>query len=232
SGGSSGGYGSSGGSSGGWSTSMPVDTTVPMAPVDGAAPAPAPAPGPAVPMTSINSATLIVSVPADAKVYVNGKLTTSTGTLRRYVSNNLEPGFTYTYELRAERTVEGKPVTETQLIKVRAGQTADLAFNFTGNEADGKIAEQPAATKLTLHVPADAKVYLSGNVTRSTGEVREFTTTRLAKGQEWNDYTVRIEIERDGKTISKEEKLTLVGGQARDLSVDLDAPQLALTPAR
>ena len=47
------------------------------------------------------SAVLSVHVPNDAKVYVNGMLTRSTGSDRRYVSNGLRPGFNYTYEVRA-----------------------------------------------------------------------------------------------------------------------------------
>ncbi len=201
-------------------------TTVPGTPApalkpatEGAAPAPRDS-------TSLTSATLIVSVPAEARVFVNGKLTTSTGTLRRYVSNNLEPGFTYTYELRAEMMVGGKMATESKTVKVRAGESADLAFNLDSIQ-DEKVAEQPARTNLTLLVPADAKVFLAGVETRSFGPVREFSTTRLANGQEWKDYTVRIEIERDGQKLVKNQTLTLVGGEARELSLDFDLADVA-----
>jgi uncharacterized protein (TIGR03000 family) len=240
SGGSSGGWGSSGGSSGGWGSSggssggymMPGTSAPVMTPGQPGmmTPAPAPAPGPApAPMTSLQrSATLVVSVPKDARVFVNDKATTSTGEIRRYVSNNLEPGYSYTYTLRAEMIVDGKTVTETKVIKVRAGETADLAFALNG-EDEGKIAEQPGRTTLTLNVPADAKVYLSGTATQSAGTVREFTTAKLTNGQEWKDYTVRVEIERDGQKIAKEEHLTLRGGENRELSIDFDAPQVAST---
>lgn len=186
-----------------------------------------PAPAPA-PMTSTQrSATIVVNVPADARVFVNDKATTSTGMVRRYVSNNLEAGYSYTYTLRAEMVVDGKTVTETKIIKVRAGETTDLAFAFD-NSSDSKIAEQPARTTLTLNVPADAKVFLAGSATQSAGTVREFTTSKLNNGQTWNDYTVRVEIERNGQKISKEEKLALVGGENREIAFDLDAAQVAM----
>ena len=54
-----------------------------------------------------NSALLTVSVPADARVLVNGVPTRSTGDVRRYVSRNLNPGFSYTYEVTTEATVNG-----------------------------------------------------------------------------------------------------------------------------
>ena len=43
------------------------------------------------------SALLTVSVPADARVYINGKATSSTGSFRQYASPNLSQGKTYTY---------------------------------------------------------------------------------------------------------------------------------------
>src|SRR6185437_12821873 len=94
---------------------------------------------------------------------------------------------------------------------------------------EGQIAEQPLNTSLTLHVPADAKVYLSGNETKSSGETRRFSTTKLANGREWQDYAIRVEIERDGQTLTREETVSLKAGEARELTVGFDAPQFAQT---
>src|SRR5262249_45556477 len=102
-----------------------------------------------------------------------------------------------------------------------AGETADLAFNFEDNQNE-KVAEQPNRTNLTLRVPAEAKVFLAGAETRSSGAVREFSTSKLAAGQEWNDYVVRVELDRNGEKLVNEQKLTLVGGQDRELNVDFD----------
>ena len=52
-------------------------------------------------------------------------------------------------------------------------------------------------------MPADAKVFLAGNESKSTGANREFVTTKLAAGQSWDNYTVRVELMRNGQTISK-----------------------------
>ena len=185
----------------------------------------APKPGPRD-GTSINSATIIVSVPAEARVFVNGKVTSSTGTVRRYVSHNLEAGFSYTYELRAEMVVDGRVVAESKSITVRAGEAADLAFNFDA-DAQEKVADQKGRTNLTLKVPADARVTLAGSATQSFGEVREFSTARLAAGQEWNNYVVRVELDRDGQKLVKEQTLTLRGGESRELSFDFDVAQVA-----
>ena len=221
SGGSSGySYGSSGGSSGssGGSSGMSGGAAY-----YGAVPG-----GVVMSETPADAAVLQVNVPADAKVFVNGYETTSTGESRRYVSSGLENGKSYTYELKAEIVRDGKPVTESQTVKMQAGQTQQVTFALNANPAAGeKVVSEPSKTKLTLKVPADAKVFIAGYETKATGEVREFATAKLAAGQAWDNYTVRVEAMRDGQLVSHEEKLTLIGGEDRSLEVNLDAPKLA-----
>src|SRR5436190_3360164 len=40
-------------------------------------------------------------------------------------------------------------------------------------------------TRLTIHVPAEAKISLAGVDTKQSGAVRQFATSRLAAGQNW-----------------------------------------------
>lgn len=237
-GGSSGGWGSSGGSSGGWGSSggssggaLYYSPDVPMTPVDpsavpatppAAAPAPgsapAPAPGTSTSTTSVDGL-LAVSVPQDAKIYVNGQATSSTGEARQYVSRNLQPGFNYSYEVRAEVVRDGRTVEQVKKIDLRAGETANLAFDFP---AGGEI-----ETSLTVHVPSEAKVFLAGNATKASGETRVFRTTGLSSSKAWNGYTVRVELERGGRTIVKEETISLKAGQSQELSFDFDGDKVA-----
>ena len=77
-------------------------------------------------------------------------------------------------------------------------------------------------TRLTLHVPADAKVTLAGVETKQTGEVREFATSKLAAGQSWGEYKVVVETTRDGKTLVEERTINLIGGQDQDLAVNFE----------
>jgi uncharacterized protein (TIGR03000 family) len=154
------------------------------------------------------SGMLRVEVPADAKVFVNDKLTTSTGTHRQYVSNGLKAGQNYSYDVRVEYTVDGKPVTENKQITLTAGSDELLSFSAP--------AAEPVATTLKMNVPAEAKVTLAGVSTSTTGESREYTTGRLSAGQEWADYVVTVEFagERQEKTI------TLRGGELTELDFD------------
>ncbi|HET6884095.1 MAG TPA: TIGR03000 domain-containing protein, partial [Pirellulales bacterium] len=126
----------------------------------------------------------------------------------------------------AEIVRDGETITETKTVKLQAGDNSNVEFALNGSNSD-PIANQPVRTSLTLHVPADAKVYLSGNETHGTGEVRTFSTTKLAAGQTWGSYVVRVEVERNGRTLSKEETVDLKGGDVRELNLDLDALQVA-----
>jgi len=116
------------------------DVNLPKLPPD--APLP-PLPGEAKPSAGrrlpTDAALLSVVVPQDAKVYVNGMLTRTPGTHRQYVSYGLQPGYGYTYEVRAVVTRNGEELSDTQIVRVRVGETRDLAFDFRAR-ADAVVA--------------------------------------------------------------------------------------------
>jgi uncharacterized protein (TIGR03000 family) len=202
------------------STPTPGSTTPPGQP---------PAPADATPegSTWINggsNATISVSLPADAKVFVNGLATTSTGVNRQFVSRGLQAGARYNYEVRAEIVRDGQPVVETKSVELVAGRSANLSFNFP---AEQTAQAAGVRTSLVINVPADAKVYLSGQEMRASGPVRQFSTTRLTAGEEWNDYTIRATIERDGQLVTKERTISLKAGDAQELTLSFDDSQLA-----
>jgi uncharacterized protein (TIGR03000 family) len=80
---------------------------------------------------------------------------------------------------------------------------------------------------LTLNVPEDAEVYLSGVQTKSTGPVRNFVTSKIAKGEKWSDYHVVVTVDRDGQKLSKEQDVSLSGGDDLELSFSFDQTELA-----
>jgi uncharacterized protein (TIGR03000 family) len=67
-------------------------------------------------------ATLIVSLPADAKLVIDETATTSTSAERTFVSPTLNPGVDYSYTLKAEVIREGKKVQAEDKVTVRAGE--------------------------------------------------------------------------------------------------------------
>jgi len=167
-----------------------------------------------------DSAFLTVDVPEDAKIFVNGVATRSTGAMRRYVSRDLLPGFDYTYEVKAERMVDGQPVVQSKTVQLQAGDQAKLAFDWSTSSDE-------LETALTLRVPEEARVYLAGNQTSGSGTVRTFRTTKLPKGQSWADYVVRVVVNDNGLVRSKQETITLRAGDNRELSFDFDVDKVA-----
>jgi uncharacterized protein (TIGR03000 family) len=189
-------------------------------------------PQPSAFVPSDDSVALTIDVPANAKVFINGRATSSTGNNRRFISRGLQPGYSYAYEVRAELNVAGEPKTYTKVVKLQAGQTADVAFSFNPQEdAEDLVlndaAGEPLVTTLKVNVPADAKVYLAGHETTSTGEVREFSTTKLDGDKAWKAYPVRVEYQRDGRTLTREQVVTIEAGQSKEVTFDFDAPEVA-----
>ena len=108
-----------------------------------------------------------------------------------------------------------------------AGGESQVVFT-TEPATEPIVAEpKPVTTELTLSVPAEAKVTLAGNVTSQTGEKRKFATTRLTAGQVWDNYTIRVEFERDGNTVTQERTITLTGGESHEIAFSADGPLLA-----
>jgi len=231
-------------------TPVPPQPVPPQPQGDGNPPLPS-APG-AQPMTYFgepDAVMISVSLPEGAKLLVNGNATRSTGSDRTFISRGLEAGKRYKYELRAEGEKDGKPVTETKVVYVTAGDQTSLVFGMNGAEgaesiAIGETDEAPAAkpvstkstedktTTLRLHVPADAKVTLAGAATKSTGPVRVFNTSKLADGQTWENYVVRAELTQDGQTVTREATITLNAGETRELTLDFDSQPVVVASTR
>ena len=75
-------------------------------------------------------ATIVVRLPADATLMIDGAPTSSTQGVRRFVSPPLQPGKDYQYTLKAEVTRDGKKVEKTREVTVRAGQPSEVTFDL------------------------------------------------------------------------------------------------------
>src|SRR5262249_18993952 len=75
-------------------------------------------------------ATIVVSLPAEARLTVSGESTRSTSDLRTFVSPVLQPGKTYRYDLEAEITQNGRTQKTSQQVIVRAGQETRVTLTF------------------------------------------------------------------------------------------------------
>ena len=163
---------------------------------------------------------LVVEVPEDATLLVNGRETNLSGTVRNFVSAGLSDDEQYDYTISMRVTRGGKVEEQTRTVSVSGGQRHVVAFAAPAAPA-APISETVAVTtSLTLHVPEGAKVWIEGQPTAKEGAVREFQTSALEAGETWAGYEVKVAMVVDGRSIETTKRIDLVGGKAIDLTVD------------
>jgi uncharacterized protein (TIGR03000 family) len=87
--------------------------------------------GTAVVQSSTAQATLIVSLPEDATLTIDGEATTSTSAQRVFVTPDLEEGKEYQYTLKAKVQRDGKVEIATTKVTFRAGETKPVELKVS-----------------------------------------------------------------------------------------------------
>jgi uncharacterized protein (TIGR03000 family) len=82
-------------------------------------------------------ASILVRLPADAKLTIDDNPTQSTSGERRFVSPPLQPGKEFRYVLKASIVRGGETITATQNVMVRAGKESEVTLEFPGAKARG-----------------------------------------------------------------------------------------------
>lgn len=76
------------------------------------------------------SATIVVSLPVDARLTVDGQSTKSASATRVFTTPPLQAGERYQYVLRAEVMRDGAPLAMTRTVNFGAGEEARVTFDF------------------------------------------------------------------------------------------------------
>jgi uncharacterized protein (TIGR03000 family) len=171
-----------------------------------------------------NAAAVIVQAPLDVRITVNGLETARTAAEQTFTTPQLEPGQLYAYVFQAEATRNGRPVTRTQRVTVRAGQESYVDFTDMGQVGS------PARIRVKL--PADADLYVDGVRVPMTSEVRSFQTPKLEPGRSYY-YTLKADVVRDGRTVSASKRVTVEAGKEETVEFrDLPVQSARLTVTR
>lgn len=86
------------------------------------------------------NATVVVKVPADARIFFDGEPTIQTGSVRTFTTPALSSPGEYVYHLKAEATRNGKVVSRTQRVVVQAGKTIQVDFgDLSGTQQGGYV---------------------------------------------------------------------------------------------
>ncbi|MHB1422552.1 MAG: TIGR03000 domain-containing protein [Gemmataceae bacterium] len=80
-------------------------------------------------------AKLVVDLPPNSKLFIDDMPIKSAPGLRSFNTPNLEPGQAYYYMVRVETVRDGKTVSETRRVIVRAGQIARADFKDLDSDA-------------------------------------------------------------------------------------------------
>ena len=78
---------------------------------------------------------LVVNLPAEARLTIDDSPTRSTSSVRTFISPPLSRGKEYSYTLKAELPGGG---TLTKAVTVRAGEQANVRFDFASNQVARK----------------------------------------------------------------------------------------------
>lgn len=165
-------------------------------------------------------AQLQVSLPADAKLFVDGHLTSMTGAERSFNTPALTAGKDYQYTLKMEYVVEGATKTDSKQVIVRGGHRTNVTFG---------TAVDKSSSPVVVKLPEKAKLFVDGMATSATGGQHTFRTPELNKGQPYT-YQFRAEIDRDGRTEVQTQKVVFRAGEA--VNVDFTEMNAVRTAAK
>ena len=97
-------------------------------------------------------------------------------------------------------------------------------YHVVSNVGVAGVAAERRVAYMNVNVPADATVYLQDQRMTLTGARRRFVTPEIKDGKELV-YNLKVEIERDGRTVSKTTQAAVKAGQEVEVTVSFDEPE-------
>jgi uncharacterized protein (TIGR03000 family) len=156
---------------------------------------------------SSQAAHVTVTLPAEAKLFVQGVACPLTSAKRTFDTPKLQVGQNYIYTLRAEVARAGRTLVETRQVSITAGKRVVVDF---GDMSAAKVAAGPA--QVTVLLPEEAKLLVQGMACPLTSGKRTFSSPQLQAGQSYT-YTLQAEVIRVGQSITESRRVTLAAGQ-------------------
>jgi uncharacterized protein (TIGR03000 family) len=160
-------------------------------------------------------------MPANAQLLVEGQPVQLDPETRSFQTPALKPGNEYVYTIQTESLRDGRKVMDSREVRVRAGETAQVAFRSA--EVVPVAAREKAelvASKITVRLPESAKLYINDTACPLTTGERAFYTPKLAVGKSYT-YTLKAEVVRDGRSLTETREVVFRAGQP--ITVDFGA---------
>lgn len=166
-----------------------------------------------------NQATVIVQLPADARLTVDGKGADLTSATRSFITPALEMDRDYYYTIKAEADRDGRALTQTKRVLVRAGQVSRVDFGDLTSAEAVKVTREasPAPARITVRLPEKADLYVDDVLCpQKDSAERSFETPTLEPGRTYH-YALRVELVRDGRTVKEDRRIDMRAGKKIDV---------------
>jgi uncharacterized protein (TIGR03000 family) len=170
---------------------------------------------------SPDQARVIVRLPADAKLFANGQPTDLSSSERWFSTPVIAKDRDFQYTMKVEYTREGKNLTDSKVVKVRAGEVSVVEFADLGKD-------ESVTSIIKVSAPENAKVFVQDRQELPQGS-KEFRTPPLNKGKEYA-YSFRAELTQDGKKQSQTQRVIFKAGESVTVDfTDMGTPRTAST---
>jgi uncharacterized protein (TIGR03000 family) len=176
-----------------------------VAPAHAAAPVAAPA------VAAAQQATVTVKVPEGAKFSVDGKEVAVATPEQTFLTPALEASRTYYYEMKASTKKDGKELSASQRVAIKAGEKVTVDLRDVKPWSAPKENKDETA-RVQIRLPKDAQLYVDGVLIKMDGEEGTFRTPTLVPGKPYY-YTFKAELDRDGDKVSETQKVTVEAGR-------------------
>jgi uncharacterized protein (TIGR03000 family) len=106
-----------------------------------------------------------------------------------------------------------------------SGYSPIMSRTTSGIQASSKLASgvaiQPTEVHLTVKLPESAKVFVNGNLTSTTGELRRFVSRDLKEDQAYRFEVKAVLTHEDGSEVFQNKTVVINSGFAEELTFDM-----------
>jgi uncharacterized protein (TIGR03000 family) len=191
-----------------------------VAPATVPVPLPIPLPGPRTPpeLPVPRAGKVMLDLPADALLFVNDKLVAAAPL---FTTPPLEPGKKAVYDFEVNVLRDGKSITRTKRLTLRAGEVVRLAYADMKADDGAWTTEKTVASPahITVRLAADAKLTVDDLDCPLTSSIRTFDTPALAPGQKYY-YILTVKERRGGRTVEQSRRVVFRSGERVTVSFD------------
>ena len=159
-----------------------------------------------------NQATVIVHLPVEARLFVDGRFADLTSSTRLFITPPLEMDRDYFYTIRVEAERNGETISRSQRVQVRASQVSRVDFGDLASPARTVYEAAAAPAHVTVRLPESARLFVDGVACPLTTGQRSFDTPALEPGKAYY-YTLRVELVQGGQTRTDSRRLDLQAGK-------------------